>query len=102
MVSKAKEALDLPASPDTVLPAILEEVHDFMSVWAALSTIWKSLNDLRDMLWTTVQPRKLRQSIDGLIKMTKEMPSRMRQYAALSTSRTCYVNCSKSTRFCQT
>lgn len=82
MVSKAKDALDLPSSPDTALPAILEEVHDFMAVWAALSTIWKSLNDLRDVLWTSVQPRKLRQSIDGLIKITKEMPSRMRQYAA--------------------
>ncbi|KAK1146072.1 dynein heavy chain [Aspergillus melleus] len=82
MVSKAKEALDLPASVESSLPAILEEVQDFMSVWAALSTIWKSLNDLRDGLWTSVQPRKLRQSIDGLIKMTKEMPSRMRQYAA--------------------
>ncbi|KKK13667.1 dynein heavy chain [Aspergillus rambellii] len=82
MVSKAKEALDLPASAESSLPAILEEVQDFMSVWAALSTIWKSLNELRDMLWTSVQPRKLRQSIDGLIKMTKEMPSRMRQYAA--------------------
>ncbi|KAL4887486.1 dynein heavy chain, N-terminal region 1-domain-containing protein [Aspergillus karnatakaensis] len=82
MVSKAKEALDLPASAESALPAILEEVQDFMSVWAALSTIWKSLNDLRDGLWTSVQPRKLRQSIDGLIKMTKEMPSRMRQYAA--------------------
>ncbi|KAB8270794.1 dynein heavy chain, N-terminal region 1-domain-containing protein [Aspergillus minisclerotigenes] len=82
MVSKAKEALDLPAGVESALPAILEEVQDFMSVWAALSTIWKSLNDLRDMLWTSVQPRKLRQSIDGLIKMTKEMPSRMRQYAA--------------------
>ncbi|KAF9889413.1 hypothetical protein FE257_007314 [Aspergillus nanangensis] len=82
MVSKAKEALDLPASAESALPAILEEVQDFMSVWAALSTIWKSLNDLRDTLWTSVQPRKLRQSIDGLIKMTKEMPSRMRQYAA--------------------
>ncbi|KAL2821627.1 dynein heavy chain, cytoplasmic [Aspergillus granulosus] len=82
MVSKAKEALDLPASAESSLPAILEEVQDFMSVWAALSTIWKSLNDLRDTLWTSVQPRKLRQSIDGLIKMTKEMPSRMRQYAA--------------------
>ncbi|KAL5341578.1 dynein heavy chain, cytoplasmic [Aspergillus crustosus] len=82
MVSKAKEALDLPASAESSLPAILEEVQDFMSVWAALSTIWKSLNDLRDGLWTSVQPRKLRQSIDGLIKMTKEMPSRMRQYAA--------------------
>jgi dynein heavy chain 1 len=82
MVSRAKEALDLPGSPDSALAAILEEVQDFKSVWAALSTIWKSLNDLRDTLWNSVQPRKLRASIDGLIKMTKEMPSRMRQYAA--------------------
>ncbi|KAH6718072.1 cytoplasmic dynein-like protein 1 heavy chain 1 [Leptodontidium sp. MPI-SDFR-AT-0119] len=82
MVSRAKEALDLPSSPATALAAILEEVQDFKSVWAALSTIWKSLNELRESLWTTVQPRKLRSAIDGLIKMTKEMPSRMRQYAA--------------------
>ena len=82
MVFKAKEALDLPGNPDTELAEILEEIHDFMSVWAALSTIWKSLNDLRDTLWSSVQPRKLRQSIDGLIKMAKEMPARMRQYSA--------------------
>ena len=82
MVFKAKEALNISSSPDSGLVAVLEEVHDFQSVWAALSTIWKSLNDLRDMLWTNTQPRKLRQSIDNLIKMTKEMPSRMRQYAA--------------------
>jgi dynein heavy chain 1 len=82
MVSKAKEALDLPASTESSLPAILEEVQDFMSVWAALATIWKSLEDLRESLWASVQPRKIRQSLDGLIKMTKEMPSRMRQYAA--------------------
>ncbi|KAH8593491.1 cytoplasmic dynein-like protein 1 heavy chain 1 [Bisporella sp. PMI_857] len=82
MVARAKEALDLPASADSSLAAILEEVQDFKSVWAALSTIWKSLNDLRETLWNSVQPRKLRSAIDGLIKMTKEMPSRMRQYAA--------------------
>ena len=82
MVFRAKEALDLPGTLDTTLTGILEEVNDFQSVWAALSTIWKSLNDLRESLWSTVQPRKLRGSIDGLIKMTKEMPSRMRQYAA--------------------
>ncbi|KIN00492.1 hypothetical protein OIDMADRAFT_125387 [Oidiodendron maius Zn] len=82
MVSKAKEALDLPPSQHTALAAILEEVQDFKSVWAALSTIWKSLNELRETLWNSVQPRKLRSAIDGLIKMTKEMPSRMRQYAA--------------------
>ncbi|OTB20055.1 hypothetical protein K445DRAFT_313860 [Daldinia sp. EC12] len=82
MVSKAKEALDLPASPESSLSIILEEVQDFKSVWAGLSTIWKSLNELREILWGSVQPRKIRASIDGLIKMTKEMPSRMRQYAA--------------------
>lgn len=82
MVARAKEALDLPASPDTVLATILEEVQDFKSVWAALSTIWKSLNELKETLWNSVQPRKLRSAIDGLIKMTKDMPSRMRQYAA--------------------
>lgn len=82
MVAKAKEALDLPASQDAALDVIHEEVQDFKSVWSALSTIWQSLNDLRETLWNSVQPRKLRGSIDGLIKMTKEMPSRMRQYAA--------------------
>ncbi|KAL8873373.1 MAG: hypothetical protein Q9174_001143, partial [Haloplaca sp. 1 TL-2023] len=82
MVSKAKEALDLPAASETDLSSISDEVQDFMSVWAALSTIWKSLNELRETPWASLQPRKLRQSVDGLIKMTKDMPSRMRQYAA--------------------
>ncbi|TQS39101.1 hypothetical protein Golomagni_00379 [Golovinomyces magnicellulatus] len=82
MVSRAKDALDLPSNPDSTLATILEEVHDFKSVWAALSTIWRSLNDLRETLWNIIQPRKLRLAIESLIKMTKEMPSRMRQYAA--------------------
>ncbi|KAJ4294876.1 dynein heavy chain [Collariella sp. IMI 366227] len=82
MVAKAKEALDLPSTAETSLGVILEEVQDFKSVWASLSTIWNNLNELREILWNSVQPRKVRSSIDNLIKMTKEMPSRMRQYAA--------------------
>ena len=82
MVAKAKEALDLPGRAEDLLTPIFEEVQDFMSVWAALSTIWNNLRDLRDALWTSIQPRKLRQALDGLIKMAKEMPSRMRQYSA--------------------
>ncbi|KAI9713200.1 MAG: Dynein heavy chain, cytoplasmic [Bogoriella megaspora] len=82
MVAKAKEALDLPGSADDQLSTILEEVQDFKSVWAALSTIWDRINALRDTPWASVQPRKLRHSLDELIKMSKEMPSRMRQYAA--------------------
>lgn len=82
MVAKAKEALDLPATSDNSLVAILEEVHDFQSVWSNLSTIWSSLSETRETLWTAVQPRKVRSKIDDLIKSTKDMPSRMRQYAA--------------------
>ncbi|KAK4574575.1 dynein heavy chain [Recurvomyces mirabilis] len=82
MVSKAKEALELPAGPDNMLITLLEEVQDFKSVWGHLTIVWDQLNDLRDRPWNSIQPRKLRQSLDNLIKTTKEMPSRMRQYAA--------------------
>ena len=81
MVSKAKEALDIPASPDPGLKGLLEEVQDLESVWSGLSTIYSGLNDLRDMPWSSVQPRKLRHSLENLINMSKEMPARMRQYA---------------------
>ncbi|ETS83032.1 Dynein heavy chain [Pestalotiopsis fici W106-1] len=82
MVSKAKEALDLPPSPATSLSDILGEIEDFKSVWANLSTVWNSLNELGETPWASVQPRKLRSSINGLIETTKNLPSRMRQYAA--------------------
>lgn len=82
MVSKAKEALELPASPDNMLSTIVEEVQDFKSVWANLSIVWDQIDDLRDQPWNSIQPRKLRQSIDNLLKTTKDMPARMRQYAA--------------------
>ncbi|RMZ70649.1 dynein heavy chain [Pyrenophora seminiperda CCB06] len=81
-ISKAKEALGLPASPENTLVTLLEEVQDFKSVWSALGTIWASIDDLREVLWTSIQPRKLRQNLDNLLKMTKDMPSRMRQYQA--------------------
>ncbi|SMQ54365.1 unnamed protein product [Zymoseptoria tritici ST99CH_3D7] len=82
MVSKAKEALELPASPDNMLADLLTEVQDYKSVWANLTGVWEQLSDIREQPWNSVQPRKLRQAIDNLIKTTKEMPSRMRSYAA--------------------
>jgi len=81
-VARAKEALDLQQSPSNPLLPLLEELQDFKSVWTALSKIWDSLQDLRDTLWSSLVPRKVRQSLDGLVAITKEMPSRMRQYSA--------------------
>jgi len=81
-VAKAKEALDLHQSPANPVLPLLDELQDFKSVWTALSKIWESLQDLRDTLWTSVVPRKVRSSLDGLVGITKDMPSRMRQYSA--------------------
>ncbi|OZJ04271.1 hypothetical protein BZG36_02479 [Bifiguratus adelaidae] len=82
MLSRAKEALDLETTQDRNLEPLLEELRDLKSVWTALSGIWENINDLRDTLWSIVVPRKIRQSLDGLLASTKEMPNRMRSYAA--------------------
>ena len=82
LVCRAKEALDLELIRHTRLEPVVEELKDLKAVWTALSGIWSQITDLRENPWTTVQPRKLRQQIDGLLSSTKDMPTRMRQYAA--------------------
>ncbi|KAH0590223.1 hypothetical protein H2248_000395 [Termitomyces sp. 'cryptogamus'] len=82
LVCRAKEALDLELTRHTRLEPIFEELRDLKAVWTALSGIWSQISELRELSWATVQPRKLRQQIDGLLTSTKEMPTRMRQYAA--------------------
>ena len=82
LVCRAKEALDLELVRHTRLEPVFEELRDLKAVWTALSGIWSQINELREVAWATVQPRKLRQQIDGLLSSTKDMPTRMRQYAA--------------------
>jgi dynein heavy chain 1 len=82
LVCRAKEALDLDLVRHNRLEPVFEELKDLKAVWTALSGIWSQIAELREMAWATVQPRKLRQHIDGLIASTKDMPNRMRQYSA--------------------
>ena len=82
LVCKAKEALDLELIRHTRLEPVFEELRDLKAVWTALSGVWNQIGELREMAWATVQPRKLRQQLDALLSSTKEMPTRMRQYAA--------------------
>ncbi|KAJ7601593.1 dynein heavy chain, N-terminal region 2-domain-containing protein [Mycena polygramma] len=82
LVCRAKEALDLELTRHTRLEPVFEELRDLKGVWTALSGIWSQISELKEMSWATVQPRKLRQQIDGLLTSTSKMPTRMRQYAA--------------------
>lgn len=86
-VAKAKEALEL-AEPGQVSPTeermqvALEELQDLKGVWAELAKIWEQIDDMKDKPWLSVQPRKLRQNLDGLLSQLKELPARLRQYAS--------------------
>ncbi|GAA6000808.1 hypothetical protein JCM10207_004669 [Rhodosporidiobolus poonsookiae] len=82
MLSRAKESLDLELVKDDRLEPVLEEIRDLKAVWTALSGVWAQVSELRDTLWSSVQSRKVRQQLDGLLATTREMPSKMRQYAA--------------------
>ncbi|BGP05267.1 dynein heavy chain [Rhodotorula toruloides] len=82
MLSRAKESLDLEATKDDRLEPVLEEIRDLKAVWTALLGVWAQVAELRDTAWQSVQPRKVRQQLDGLLASTREMPSKMRQYAA--------------------
>lgn len=82
LVVRAKEALDLEHTQDDRLEPVFEELRDLKTVWTALSGTWSQLAEIRDTNWNNVQPRKLRQQLDALLAQTRDMPSRMRQYAA--------------------
>lgn len=82
LVCRAKEALDLEHTKDERLQPVTEELRDLKAVWTALTGIWTRLNQLREGAWSAVQPRKLRQELDSILGSTRDMPSRMRQYAA--------------------
>jgi dynein heavy chain 1, cytosolic len=82
MVVRAKEALNLELVKDDRLQPVIEEIADLKGVWTALSGVWAQISELRESSWNSCQPRKLRQSIDALLSSTRDMPSKMRQYAA--------------------
>lgn len=92
LLYQACEALDLEYTVQDGLQVLTEEVHDFNSVWSALSTVWSSLDDLRETPWSSIVPRKLRQTLDGYLQKTKEMPTRIRQYSAFEHAQTVLKN----------
>ncbi|KPM05539.1 dynein heavy chain, cytoplasmic-like protein [Sarcoptes scabiei] len=88
-IMRAKEALELlepnvsSTSPnDDKLMVALEELQDLKFVWTELAKVWEQIDSLKEMAWLSVQPRKLRQHLDGLLAQLKAMPARLRQYAS--------------------
>ena len=81
---KAKDALELrdsgTSSNDSRIRVSIEELHDLKGVWSELAKIWLQIDEQKEKQWLTVQPRKLRTVLDGLLNQMKDMPARLRQY----------------------
>ncbi len=81
---KAKDALELrdsgTSSNDSRIVVSIEELHDLKGVWSELAKIWLQIDEQKEKQWLTVQPRKLRTVLDGLLNQMKDMPARLRQY----------------------
>lgn len=84
---KAKEALELQepgvvSAGDERLLVALEELQDLKGVWSELAKIWDQIDQMKEQPWLSVQARKLRKQLDGLLNQLKELPARLRQYAS--------------------
>jgi dynein heavy chain 1 len=88
-IIKAKEALEITESSSTTnqsaqnrvrVQVALEELLDLKGVWNELMLIWKQINELKEKQWITIQPRKLRQSLEELVQQLTNLPQRLRQY----------------------
>ncbi|XP_054423711.1 cytoplasmic dynein 1 heavy chain 1 [Pteronotus mesoamericanus] len=85
--AKAKEALELTdtgllGGSEERVQVALEELQDLKGVWSELSKVWEQIDQMKEQPWVSVQPRKLRQSLDGLLNQLKNFPARLRQYAS--------------------
>ncbi len=81
---KAKDALELrdnsTSSNDIRIVVCIEELQDLKGVWTEMSKIWQQIDEQKEKQWLTIQPRKLRTILDGLLNQMKDMPNRLRQY----------------------
>ncbi|XP_056446392.1 cytoplasmic dynein 1 heavy chain 1 [Gadus chalcogrammus] len=85
--ARAKEALELTdagllSGSEERVQVALEELQDLKGVWSELSKVWEQIDQMKEQPWVSVQPRKLRQSLDALLNQLKNFPARLRQYAS--------------------
>ncbi|OQR99244.1 dynein heavy chain, partial [Thraustotheca clavata] len=83
----ARKALNLVSrgnvsSDSDLLERTMEELTGLREVWEALMGVWTRMEELKESLWSAVQPRKLRKHLDELLDSLKAMPARVQQYEA--------------------
>lgn len=88
-IRKAKVALQLDPPKDEALGPLREELRDLKMVWSELVGPWQKIDELKEIPWTSVVPRKVRRELDGLLNGLAELPNMVRQYEAYTHLQSC-------------
>lgn len=84
-LEKAKSVLSLATNLSGEVGAVndaLEELSDIREVWKSVTDPFAKLQIIRDTLWINITPRKIRLSLEELLKDLRSLPNRVRQYDA--------------------
>jgi dynein heavy chain 1 len=73
-------ALQLDPPKDEALGPLREELKDLKMVWSELVGPWQKIDELKETLWTSVVPRKVRRQLDSMLEGLAELPNMVRQY----------------------
>ncbi|MCP9259197.1 Dynein heavy chain, cytoplasmic [Dirofilaria immitis] len=97
---KAKGALEMAepvftASHAAKLDIAVEELSDLKGVWQSLMPMYDAIDELKEKTWLSVQPRKLRQSLDELLAQLKQLPAKYRSYDSYDYTKRMLHNYSK-------
>ncbi|VDN07087.1 unnamed protein product [Thelazia callipaeda] len=97
---KAKGALEmteplLTTTHGTKLDVAIEELSDLKGVWQSLMPMYGAIDELKEKTWLSIQPRKLRQSLDELLAELKQLPAKYRSYDSYEHAKRLLYNYSK-------
>ncbi|CAI4230233.1 unnamed protein product [Auanema sp. JU1783] len=96
---KARNALDMAdtgvSSEADKLAVASEELGDLKGVWQNLLPIYNVVDDIKEKTWLSVQPRKLRQSLDELMNQLKHLPVKYKSYKSYEYAKQMMHNYSK-------
>jgi len=79
-LSAAKDALGLDSSGENLVSESLDELNDLKEVWDAVNVPYSKLEELKEVQWNTLVPRKTRKSLEDLGLGLRSLPNRVRQY----------------------
>lgn len=70
------------------LRADLDELEEIRNVWKSLENVCNRLEELKDIQWLTVQPKKLKGNLEELLSSMTAMVSSVKNYHSYNAVKT--------------